>query len=150
MKNTNSPRLQKRSASANAAFHLLIFCANCPSHFCRLCPGILKTLLRRRANNLFGYLSIDTLTSQGLERFFYQPIFSGMEGQHSYFPTWLETEGNFSKKRYKTSNSLFTSIRRAWKVLWQDFFTTSFRSLCGKKESASSTVSASWRVVSIG
>ena len=47
--------------------------------------------------------------------------------------------GNFSKNSSSTSNSLFTSIRNAWNVLWQVFFRISFFSLLsGKKASARS------------
>ena len=65
------------------------------------------------------------------------------------FPPDLRADGSFSRKAYSTSNSLFTSIRRAWKVLAQDFFTASFLSFSGRKESASSTASRSCVVVSI-
>ena len=58
--------------------------------------------------------------------------------------------GNFSKNSSSTSNSLFTSMRSAWKVLWQVFLMVSFFSLSsGRNTSALSITSFSCPVVSI-
>ena len=64
-------------------------------------------------------------------------------------PPGAMTEGSFSRKVSSTSNSLFTSIRRAWNTLAQDFFTASFRSFSGRKDSAPATASDRLVVVSI-